>query len=156
MKRPLLVAAALYLAVSGGALANHQAANLKPFKTVCITGDFEDQDEENTEVLDELLGNMVSVLDDAGISVADNCRTENGVGGKTQLNLYFTFSTTKSGTVFSAALEGWLDKDGPYTDVTLWRDSYFGSIEAGQSADAAAEELEYLLEDFVEEWDSVH
>ncbi|OLV15443.1 hypothetical protein [Deinococcus marmoris] len=156
MKRPLLVAAALYLAVSGGALASHQTANLKPFRTVCITGDFTDQSEENSAVLDELLGNMVSVLDDAGITVADNCRTENGGAGRTQLNLYFTFSTTKSGTVFSTALEGWLQKDGPYTDVTLWRDSYFGSIEAGQGAEAAAEELEYLLEDFIEDWDSAH
>lgn len=156
MKRPLLLAAVLYLAVSGGALANHQAANLKPFKTVCITGDFEEQREENGAVLNELLGYMASTLDDAGIRVADNCKTENGVAGKTQLNLYFTFSTTKSGTVFSAALEGWLDKDGPYRDVALWRDSYFGSIDAGQGADAAAEELEYLLEDFIEEWDGVH
>lgn len=156
MKRPLLFATVLSLAVSGGALADHQAENLKPFKTVCITGDFKDQGKENVAVLDELLGQMVLTLDDAGIQVDDHCHTDNGVAGRSQLNVYFNFSTTKSGTAFSAALEGWLQTDGPYTDVTLWRDAYYGTLDAGDGADAAAEELEFLLEDLIEEWDSVH
>lgn len=156
MKRPLLLAAVLYLAVSGGALADHQAANLKAFKTVCISGDFEEQGEANDAVLDELLGGMADALDGAGINVATGCKLENSVTGKTQLNLYFTFTTTKAGTAFEAALEAWLNTDGPYTDVTIWRDSFFGTIEAGSGADLAADDLDELLDGFIDEWDSVH
>ncbi|CAM3581457.1 hypothetical protein [Deinococcus frigens] len=156
MKRPLLSVAALCLAVSGGALANHQAPNLKAFKTVCVTGSFEEQGQQDDGVLGKLLGRLEDALDRAGIQATENCEVENGVSGRTQLNLYFEFTTTKSGTAFVCALDGWLNTSDTYTDVTLWHDSFFGSIEAGSGADQAADNLDELLDGFIEEWDSVH
>lgn len=156
MKNPLLSVAALYLAVSGGALANHQALNLKAFRTVCVTGRFEDQGQENKDVLGELTGRLEAALDSAGIRADRDCKIENGVSGKAQLNVYFEFATTRSGTAFVSALDGWLNTDGPYTDVTLWHDSFFGSIDAGTAAAQAADSLDELLEGFIDEWDSVH
>lgn len=156
MKRPLLTAALLCFAVSGGALADHQAPNLKSFKTLCVSGDFEEQGKPNDAVLDTLLGRMGDALDAAGIAVTDDCEFTDGVAGKTQLNLYYTFVTTNTGTAFDAALEGWLSTDGKYTSVTIWRDSFFGSIKAGSGAIQAADNLDDLMDGFIAEWDSVH
>ncbi|WP_415787649.1 hypothetical protein [Deinococcus saxicola] len=64
-------------------------------------------------MLDELPGRMEDALDGAGIKVAAACKLENSVTDKTQPNLYFTFSTTRAGTAFAAALEAWLNTDGP-------------------------------------------
>lgn len=156
MRRPLLTAALLWLAVSGGARADHQIANLKAFKTVCLTVVFREQDKENEAVLKALVGRMFAALDRAGIPVEDGCKLEGSVGGQTQLNLSYVFTTTGDGATYEAALEGWLYTDGPYTDVTLWRDSYFGSLDAGAGGIQAADSLDLTMDAFVEQWGSVH
>lgn len=156
MPKPLRSAAALCLAASGGALADHQAPNLRPFKIIYVSGYFTEQGKKNDAVLDGLLRRLTSALDSTGIRVADNCEAEDGVGGQTQLNLYFAFATTRAGTVYDAALVGWLNTEGPFTDVTLWRDSFFGAVKAGTGAEQAAGDLDELLDGFIGEWDSVH
>ncbi|GGM13855.1 hypothetical protein [Deinococcus aerophilus] len=154
----LLPLAGLLLLSSGlgRAGAEHLAPNLRSFKTVCVSGAFEEQGKENDAITDKLLGRMLDILDAAGIAVEEGCKLEGSVGGKTQLNLYYTFATTPSGTVYDAALEGWLAAAAPYQEVTLWRDSYFGGMDAGTGALQAADMLDELLRDFIKEWDSVH
>lgn len=159
MSRPSLLPLAGLLLLSSGlgrAGADHLAPNLKSFKTVCVSGSFEEQDKENDAITEKLLGRMLDTLEAAGIAVGKGCRLEGSVGGKTQLNLYYTFATTPSGVVYDAALEGWLAAAAPYSEVTLWRDSYFGGMDAGTGALQAAEILDELLQDFIKEWDSVH
>lgn len=154
MNRLLLLAA--LCAVSGAAHASHQAPNLAPFKTVCVSGNFEDQGQPDPELLGGLLGQLAAALGAAGIAVDASCDLEGGVGDGTQLNLFYTFVSTRAGTAFDAALEGWLATAGPFRDVTVWRDSYFGTLEVGSGAQQAAGSLDELMVGFAEDWTSVH
>ena len=154
MNRLLLLA--FLCAVSGPAHASHQAPNLSTFKTVCVSGNFEDQGQPDPEVLGGLLSRLAVALGTAGVAVDDSCDLEDGVGDGTQLNLFYTFVSTPSGTAFDAALEGWLATVGPFSDVTVWRDSYFGTLELDSGAQQAAGSLDELMMGFAQDWASVH
>lgn len=153
MKKVLAVLGCVLLS---GALAERTPENLKGFKTVCINGAFEEKGKSNASIEKKLVQRMYDALDNADITVADAPCQPKGLSANKQLNLYFDFFTTDSGEVYQASLEGWLDKEGPYKSVSIWTDLYIGSMDAGGGALEAADNLDLLMSDFIDDWKKVH
>lgn len=153
MQKLALTAALLLITC---AAAERTPDNLQPFRSVCINGSFDEQDRKNESVRTKLIDRMYKALDRAGIRVADAPCQPNGLTSNRQLNLYFSFTTTKAGTAYSADLEGWLQSEGKYESVTLWTNSYFGSLDLGGGVQKANDTLDELMDNFIADWQDAH
>ncbi|GAA5535065.1 hypothetical protein [Deinococcus aluminii] len=156
MKKIVTTLAALALTVLPGlASADRTPANLRGFTSVCVNGSFAERDQEDEKVLTDLLGRVVQKLEAAGIQVQDNPCQPGGTVAQRQLNLFYTFETTQSGTVYSADLEGWLSRQDTLESVTIWDNGYFGELK-GNGALKAADVLDTLLANFLADWRTAH
>lgn len=156
LARAPLPLALLALTILPQAQAERTVANLKNFRSVCINAGFLEQEQENDKVRTKLIQQMFDTLDDAVVKVEDSPCQPKGLTENKQLNLYFDFVTTENGKAFNAELEVWLDKEGEYESVTLWKDNIFGTMTPGKGSTDAADALDELLKGFLEDWDKSH
>lgn len=154
-KLTLLATLALLPCVTFGE-ASRLSANLKGFTAVCTNAYFEEKDVKSDAVATRLIARMDASLNKAGIPTVPGDCQKGGLKTKKQLNLYYTFVTTGSGKVARATLEGWLDQEGGYREVTLWNNDLFGEGDPGNGSIDAADFLDTLLDAFVEDWDEAH
>ena len=146
---------ALFLAILGtlsSAQAYRNAENLKGFKTVCVNVGFEEQGEENEAVRGKLITRLEDSLKKAKIPVAPGDCQAKGLTANKQINLYFDFFTTDDGEVYQGSAEGWLSKEGQYSEITLWSGLFIGSLDAGSGSLEAADIFDQLLANFVTDW----
>lgn len=137
------------LSVAG---ASRLPQNLGGFTSVCTNAYFEEKDVESGAVASRLIARMDAALKKAGIPSAPGECQKNGLKAKKQLNLYSSFVTTSDGGAVSGNLEGWLEQEGGYKEVTLWNNDLFGEGEPGGASLDASDFLDDLMKTFLEDW----
>ncbi|SMB81653.1 hypothetical protein [Deinococcus hopiensis] len=136
--------------------ATHTNVNLKDFRTVCLNAAAEIKTKEDKDLASDAFDALSSRLEDAGITVADNPCQDKGTGSNRQLNLFYSFSTTKDGSAYFSNIEAWVTKEGKYIEVSLWTDYIFGSPGKQTLKEVAIDNAGELGDSFVEAWESNH
>lgn len=142
----------LSLLTVSSAQAGRTAENLKGFKSVCVNAAFEEKGKENESVRGKLITRVEAALKKANIPVAPGECDVKGLTVNRQVNLFFDFFTTDDGEIYQASLEGWLNREGNFKEVTLWNDLYIGGMDSGGGSLQAAELADELVADFIADW----
>lgn len=153
MKKVLLPLACLSLTT---ALADRVPENLTGFKSVCVNGNYAEKGKDVDSVTARLLGRLRDGLKKAGIPIATTPCQPKGLTANRQLNLYFDFFTTEHAKAYQSSLDGWLNKEGPYSKVSIWNTYFAGNPGDNDLVQEATDLLDTMLKEFLTDWKATH
>lgn len=146
------------LACSPSARADALSDNFKGFRQVCLNVNVNVgvKTAANQQLTGDAQYQLAEAMKTAGIPViTSNCQS-GSTATKQQINVSYTFRTTKDGAAYYALMTAWLFKDGRFYQPTLWTEEDFASVNRQAFDDLVLDDAQLFLRTFVKAWKSAH